>query len=487
VGAAGGAAGTGDASSQGVENVVIVGSGPAGLTAAIYSGRANLKPWVFEGFQKGGVPGGQLMTTTEVENFPGFPEGITGPDLMDRMRKQAERWGAELVMEDVEEVDLGVRPFVVRSAEREVRAHSIIVAMGATARRLGLPREHEFWSRGISACAICDGGSPLFKGKELAVVGGGDTAVEEACYLTKYASHVHLLVRKDQMRASKAMQDRVLGHAQVTVHFCTEPVDVVADAKGQMSGVAVRDTRSGEEREVAVRGLFYGIGHTPNSGLFRGQLDMDDAGYISVKEGGTQTSVEGVFSAGDIHDIEWRQAITAAGSGCMAAISAERYLAASGLLQEFHQEDPSLDATHEAAKKAAAAEAADAASQPAAENADTFDPTQVRHRGQFALRKLYHESDRLIAVLYTAPTCGPCRRLKPNLDKVLDEYGDAVHFVEIDIDEDPDIAEAAGVMGTPCVQFFQTKQRVAVLSGVKMKKDYREIIDQHVQAKVEAA
>ncbi|GFY81115.1 NADPH-dependent thioredoxin reductase C [Actinidia rufa] len=192
-----------------VENLVIIGSGPAGYTAAIYAARANLKPVVFEGYQIGGVPGGQLMTTTEVENFSGFPDGITGPDLMDRMRRQAERWGAELFQEDVEFIEVKNKPFIVQSSERKVKCHSIIVATGATAKRLRLPREDEFWSRGISACAICDGASPLFKGQVLAVVGGGDTATEEALYLTKYARHVHLLVRKDQLRASKAMQDRV--------------------------------------------------------------------------------------------------------------------------------------------------------------------------------------------------------------------------------------------------------------------------------------
>lgn len=197
-------------SSGGVENLVVIGSGPAGYTAAIYAARANLKPVVFEGYQVGGVPGGQLMTTTEVENFPGFPDGITGPDLMDRMKRQAERWGAELFQEDVESINVKNSPFTIRSSEREVKAHTVIVATGATAKRLRLPREDEFWSRGISACAICDGASPLFKGQVLAVVGGGDTATEEALYLTKYARHVHLLVRRDDLRASKAMQDRLI-------------------------------------------------------------------------------------------------------------------------------------------------------------------------------------------------------------------------------------------------------------------------------------
>ncbi|ONK67443.1 uncharacterized protein A4U43_C05F90 [Asparagus officinalis] len=221
----------------GVENLVIIGSGPAGYTAAIYAARANLKPLVFEGYQIGGVPGGQLMTTTEVENFPGFPDGITGPDLMDRMRRQAERWGAELFQEDVESIDVRNHPFTIRSSEREVKCHTLIVATGATAKRLRLPREDEFWSRGISACAICDGASPLFKGQVLAVVGGGDTATEEALYLTKYARHVHLLVRRNQLRASKAMQDRVFNNPNLTVHFNTEAADVVSNSKGQMSGI----------------------------------------------------------------------------------------------------------------------------------------------------------------------------------------------------------------------------------------------------------
>ncbi len=211
-------------SNPAVENVVIIGSGPAGYTAAIYAGRANLKPVMFEGYQMGGIPGGQLMTTTEVENFPGFPEGITGPQLMDRMKAQAERWGAELYTEDVIEVDLSQRPFSVRSDEREFKTHTIILATGATAKRLNLPSEDKFWSHGISACAICDGASPIFKGVELAVIGGGDSAAEEAVYLTKYGSHVHLLVRRDELRASKAMQQRVLDNPKVTVHWNTQAV-----------------------------------------------------------------------------------------------------------------------------------------------------------------------------------------------------------------------------------------------------------------------
>ncbi|XP_052173176.1 thioredoxin reductase NTRC [Diospyros lotus] len=445
---------------QGIENLVIIGSGPAGYTAAIYAARANLKPVVFEGYQIGGVPGGQLMTTTEVENFPGFPDGITGPDLMDRMRRQAERWGAELFQEDVEFIDVKNNPFTVQSSERKVKCHSVIVATGATAKRLRLPREDEFWSRGISACAICDGASPLFKGQILAVVGGGDTATEEALYLTKYGRHIHLLVRRDQLRASRAMQDRVYNNPNITVHFNTEAVDVVSNTKGQMSGILVQRVDTGEESVLEAKGLFYGIGHSPNSQLLEGQIKLDNSGYVLVKEGSAETSVAGVFAAGDIQDHEWRQAITAAGSGCIAALSVERYLASNNLLVEFHQPK-----TEEAKKELTDRDVHEG-----------FDITLTKHKGQYALRKLYHESPRLICVLYTAPTCGPCRTLKPILSKVIDEFDENVHFVEIDIEEDPEIAEAAGIMGTPCVQFFKNKEMLRIVSGVKMKNEYREFI-----------
>ena len=246
---------------------------------------------------------------------------------MDRMRKQSERWGASLVTEDVEELDLSSRPFRVRSTERTVYAHSIIMATGATAKRLQLPSEHEFWSRGISACAICDGASPIFRGADVAVVGGGDSAAEEAVYLVKFARHVHLLVRGSRLRASAAMADRVLANPRVTVHFKSQPVDVYGDLKGRMAGVRLRDVDTAEERELPVRGLFYAVGHKPNSDLLTGQVMLDAAGYVVVRNG-AETSVAGVFAAGDLHDTEWRQAITAAGSGCAAAISAERYLTA---------------------------------------------------------------------------------------------------------------------------------------------------------------
>lgn len=452
-----------------IENVVVIGSGPAGYTAAIYAARANLKPFVFEGFQVGGLPGGQLMTTTEVENFPGFPEGITGPELMDRMKAQAIRWGAELVTEDVTFVDFSQRPFLIRSEEREVRAHSVIITTGATAKRLGLPSEHQFWSRGISACAICDGATPIFRQAELAVIGGGDSAAEEAVYLTKYGSHVHLLVRGDKMRASKAMQDRVLKNSKITVHWNTAIVDVFGEAD-HMKGVRIRDNQTQAESELHVRGLFYAIGHTPNTQLFAGQLQLDDVGYI-VTHNDVETNIEGVYAAGDVQDHEYRQAISAAGTGCMAAMLAERWLSANGLAQEFHQTEASEKPAAEPTPHKTEAE----------EEAE-FDLARTRHEGGFALRKLYHESDRLIMVKYASPTCGPCHTLKPILSKIVDEFDGQIHYIEIDIEQDPNIAESAGVVGTPTIQFFKNKALVGESKGVKPKSQYRELIAQHLGA-----
>ncbi|MBI2104069.1 MAG: thioredoxin-disulfide reductase [Candidatus Omnitrophica bacterium] len=307
------------------EQVVIIGSGPAGHTAAIYTARANLKPILFEGYSAGGIPGGQLMTTTEVENYPGFPEGIQGPELMQAFRKQSLRFETRIFTEDVTRADLSKRPFVVASSQREVAAQTLIIATGATARRLNLPGEKTLWNNGMSACAVCDGALPIFRGKALVVVGGGDSAAEESTFLTKFASKVYLVHRRAALRASKIMQERVLKHPKIEVIWDTVVEDVLGEEA--VSAVRLKHVKTGAARELACGGLFYAIGFDPNTSLFKGQLDMDDHGYLITQPGSTVTSVPGVFACGDVQDKRYRQAVTAAGSGCMAAMDCERWLA----------------------------------------------------------------------------------------------------------------------------------------------------------------
>ncbi len=299
------------------EKVLIVGSGPAGLTAAIYAARADLAPLMIEGMERGG----QLMLTTDVENYPGFPDGIMGPELMDNMRKQAERFGTRIVSSDVTQVDFGAYPFKVWVNDDLYHAESVIVSTGASARWLGVPGEERLRGYGVSACATCDGF--FFRDKELAVVGGGDSAMEEALFLTKFASKVTIIHRRDEFRASKIMTHRALDHPKIEVIWDTTVQEVLGDK--EVTGLRLENVKTGEETEFAVDGLFLAIGHTPNTSVFGDQLDLDDAGYIVVHEG-TRTSVEGVFAAGDVVDHTYRQAVTAAGMGCQAAIDAERWL-----------------------------------------------------------------------------------------------------------------------------------------------------------------
>lgn len=300
-------------------NVVIVGSGPAGLTAALYAARANLAPLVIEGLEAGG----QLMLTTAVENFPGFQDGIMGPDLMAAMRAQAERFGAEIRQGNVSAVDLGRAPFTVSTEDDTVATRTLVVATGASAKLLGLPAERSLMGHGVSTCATCDGF--FFRGKPIAVVGGGDSAIEEAIFLTRFASHVTVVHRRETLRASKIMQDKAFSNNKISFEWNSEVVDVRDPASGVVSGVRLRNRNTGAEKDLAVEGLFVAIGHTPNTELFRGQLEMDASGYIVTREG-TKTSVPGVFACGDVQDHVYRQAVTAAGSGCMAAIDTERYL-----------------------------------------------------------------------------------------------------------------------------------------------------------------
>ncbi|MBI5864050.1 MAG: thioredoxin-disulfide reductase [Planctomycetes bacterium] len=320
-----------------VEQVVIIGSGPGGLTAAIYAARAALKPLCFEGFNAGGlIPGGQLMFTTEVENFPGFPEGILGPKMMKAFRDQAARFGTRFVREDVIEIDAKSRPFTIRSESHTVQAHAVILATGASANWMGVPNERRLADSGggVSACAVCDGALPMFRGQALGVVGGGDSAIEEATYLTKFAGKVYLIHRRDQLRASKAMQDRFF---KLVAEGKMEPVwnSVVLDVLGEkaLTGVRLKNTATGAESDLPLRGLFVAIGHTPNSHLVRGVVDCDEKGYIRLPHPPhSTTNIDGLFAAGDVADHHYRQAVTAAGSGCMAALDAERWLAAKGLI-----------------------------------------------------------------------------------------------------------------------------------------------------------
>jgi thioredoxin reductase (NADPH) len=310
--------------------VIIIGSGPAGHTAGIYAARANLKPLMFEGLTRGGIPGGQLMITNDVENYPGFPEKITGPDLMGRFRAQGLHQGVDIRTEDVNKVDFSKRPFTVWAGDDNVEhtAETIIIATGAQAKWLGLPSEAALQGRGVSACAVCDGA--FFRGQDVAVVGGGDTAMEESMYLSGLCKTVTLIHRRDEFRASKAMQDRVFKNPKIKVLYNTEVDEILDVSKGEVTGLRIRNNKTNDKSELAVTGYFVAIGHTPNTELFKQSLELHENGYIKTKPGTAQTSIPGIFAAGDVQDFVYRQAVTAAGSGCMAALEAERWLAANG-------------------------------------------------------------------------------------------------------------------------------------------------------------
>jgi len=312
-----------------VHDVVIIGSGPAAHTAAIYAARAELKPVLYEGFMAGGIAaGGQLTTTTEVENFPGFPEGISGPELTERFKAQSMHFGTEVITETVNEVDLSSRPFKFKTDSQEGQARALIIATGATAQRLDVPgtRDGELWQRGVSACAVCDGALPFFRNRPLYVIGGGDSAMEEATFLAKYGSKVVIVHRRDELRASRIMQKRAIDHPKVEILYS----HAISEALGGdgLEQLRLKDLKTGEERLVEAAGLFFAIGHKPNTDFLGGQLDLDETGYVLTAADSTVTSVEGVFAAGDVQDKKYRQAITAAGSGCMAAIEVEHFLAA---------------------------------------------------------------------------------------------------------------------------------------------------------------
>jgi len=380
------------------------------------------------------------------------------------------RWGTRLVEADADSIDLSQRPFRIQADGQTIEAQSVILATGASANRLGLPSEERFWNAGISACAICDGATPQFRNEELAVVGGGDSACEEAVYLTKYGSRVHLVVRSGQLRASKAMADRVLANPNITVHWNRQIRDCSGGEWLEAIELVAADGSGGSE-QVPVRGLFYAIGHTPNTRLVRGQLEVDSHGYLVTKPGRPETSLEGVFAAGDVADAEWRQGITAAGSGCQAALAAERWLTHHDLAVTVSQDPVDPAEVGEVQRTAVSDEA-------------NFDPNALWQKGGYALRKLYHDSEKPLLVVYTSPTCGPCHVLKPQLKRVLDELGGRAQGVEIDIEADQEIAQQAGVSGTPTVQLFFQKELKQQFRGVKQRSEFKAAIEQLLGAAV---
>ncbi|HRD55366.1 MAG TPA: thioredoxin-disulfide reductase [Parachlamydiaceae bacterium] len=311
--------------------LVIIGSGPAGYTAAIYAARANMEPVLYEGFFSGPA-GGQLMTTTEVDNYPGFPEGVSGPELMQRFRAQALRFGSTILTEDVEEVDFSQKPYKIKGKTNSYSADCVIIATGATANRLEIKGAGEdgFWQKGVTACAVCDGAMPIFRNKPLFVIGGGDTAVEEATFLTKFGSKVYIVHRRDKLRASKIMQERALNHPKIEILWDSEIVEVLGDKT--VSSVKIVNKKSNQTKEMEAGGVFFAVGHTPNTAFLKNQIELYPNGYIKVVPGSCKTNVDLVYAAGDAQDHVYRQAITAAGTGCMAAIEAEREMAARGLI-----------------------------------------------------------------------------------------------------------------------------------------------------------
>ena len=446
----------------GTENVVIIGSGPAGYTAAIYAARANLQPLLITGFTSGGIPGGQLMTTTFVENFPGFPDGVLGPDLMDLMKSQAVRWGTKLIESDVTSIKCIDKPFEITTLEEKIKSNSVIIATGASANRLGIINEELFWSKGISACAICDGATPQFREADLAVIGGGDSACEEAVYLTKYGSKVHLIVRSNKLRASAAMIDRVNANPKIQIHWNTSVTEAIGSE--WLENINTIDLNS-NQKVIKVKGLFYAIGHTPNTGFLNNQLEIDSRGYIKCVSGRPETSIEGIFAAGDVADSEWRQGVTAAGSGCMAALAAERWLSEKNLAKVIKREQP------EPKKSESSTSNLDEDA-----NEETFDFNSEWQKGSYALRKLYHESSKPILVIFSSPSCGPCHVLKPQLKRVISELNGEVQGIEIDIDKDQEIAKQAGINGTPTVQLFKEKILKRQWKGVKQRSEFKEAI-----------
>ncbi len=445
-------------------NVIIVGSGPAGYTAAVYAARASLNPLLFEGSV---TAGGALMTTTEVENFPGFRDGIQGPALMEEMRAQAERFGAEIVSDDVTAMDLSGETKTVTTAEGTFTARAVILAMGSGYRKLGLPDEDRLSGHGVSWCATCDGF--FFREQHIAVVGGGDSAIEEATFLSRFGSKVTLVHRRGELRASKIMQERAFADPKIEFAWNSEVASINGD--DQLTGLTLRDTETGEERQLDATGLFIAIGHDPRSELLHGQVRLDDEGYVLVDAPSTRTNLTGVFACGDLVDHHYRQAITAAGTGCAAALDAERYLADL----DFARRRPP-PARRPWAPPPETAPGPGRIAVPSVFNNQSLRPTprgesmsnlQAVTDDSFETEVL--KSDKPVLVDFWAEWCGPCRQVGPILDELSAEHGDKVTFVKLNVDENPVTPSTYRVNGIPTLNLYKDGEVVKQIVGARPK------------------